>query len=102
MSVDISTMDAVELDALIARASQRRAQLLPAIPAAAPKHAYGEFNPAWWTFLNGENTVFQIRHSGLGWISFVIPLPERAQLLDLLSHHASFNRPAVNPASDLP
>lgn len=86
-------MDTVELDALIARASQQRRQLQPEIPREAPKHAHGEFDPAWQTFLDGENTILQFRHSGFGWLSFVIPPHERAHLLSLLVHHALVKQP---------
>lgn len=101
MAVDISKMDVVELDALIATAAQRRAQLEPEVPKEVPKHAYGEMDPRWNTFLDGETTILQFRHSGLGWITFGIPPNERVHLLTVLLRQALFKQPA-EPTKTLP
>jgi hypothetical protein len=90
MPVDISDLDVVELEALIARAVQRRAQLQPEVPREPPKHTYGESGLAWRTFLDGEMTVLQFRHPGWGWLTFGLPPNDRAHLLGLLLNQALF------------
>lgn len=85
---DMTTLTAAELDALIAAAAKERQKRADPHPPEAPKEFEATLNPAWFVFLAGENTVFQIRHAGHGWVSIAIPPPERAHLLSLFLHHA--------------
>jgi hypothetical protein len=85
---DVSSLSTAELDALIAAAVKERTKRPEPHPPAAPAEFDATFNPAWFVFLTGDNTVFQIRHAGHGWVSIVIPPPERAHLLSLFLHHA--------------
>jgi hypothetical protein len=98
--MDISLLSATELDQLIAKAALRRAALEPAHSIAAPKQAEAIVNPQWFTCLVDPGTLLQIRHPGLGWLSFVIPPNERAQLLGILLNQALY-RP-TGPTANLP
>jgi hypothetical protein len=86
--VDISKLTAAELDDLIAKAAERRAGLKPAVPNEPPQQAQAPIDPRWFCFMAEENTVLQFQHLGLGWISFLIPPHERANLLTLLLKQA--------------
>jgi hypothetical protein len=92
--LDMSRLTAAELDALIAAAARERTKRPEPHPQEAPKEFEATLNPAWYVFLAGENTVFQIRHAGHGWVSIAIPPPERAHLLSLFLHHALLAAPA--------
>jgi hypothetical protein len=99
-SVDFAAMDAVEIDALIARAARSRAQIEPKIPLQHPDHAREVFKPAWWTCLNGENTILQIRHPGMGWITNVLCPHDRAQLLGYLQKQSEIAAENLAKASE--
>lgn len=86
--IDISKLTAAELDELIAKAAARRAGLEPPISNEAPKQTQAPFDPRWVCYTSGENTVLQIQHLGLGWITVIIPPHERANLLTLLLRQA--------------
>lgn len=86
--VDLTGLSAHELDLLIAQASSRRSTLEPALPVEAPEDCPTVINPAWFTFPSDQGTVLRMRHPGLGWVSFLIPPGERAQLLGLLLNQA--------------
>lgn len=86
--IDIDGLAAEELDLLIAQASSRRATLAPALPVEAPDHCPTVSNPAWFTFPTEHGSVLRMRHPGLGWVSFLVPPNERAQLLNLLLNQA--------------
>jgi hypothetical protein len=64
--IDISQLEASELDELIAKAAARRATLEPAHSTEAPKQAEAIVNPQWFTCLVEPGTLFQVRHAGLG------------------------------------
>ena len=97
MQSDLSKLSAAELDALIAAAVKERTKRPDPHPQAAPKEFEATLNPAWFVFLAGENTIFQIRHAGHGWVSIAIPPAERAHLLSLFLHHALLSgRPREN------
>ena len=98
--MDVSSLSATELDALIAQFAKARIDKQPLPPTEAPKVTEAILNPAWYTMLVNEGTLFQIRHPGLGWMSFVIPAPERAHLMALLLQQAllSPHPPAASPA----
>jgi hypothetical protein len=85
---EVSGLSTAELDALIAAAAKERTKRPEPHPPQAPQEFDATFNPAWFVFLAGENTVFQFRHAGHGWVSIAIPPPERAHLLSLLLHHS--------------
>ena len=85
---DVSRLSTAELDALIAAAVKERTKRPELHPPQAPTEFDATFNPAWFVFLSGNNTVFQLRHLGHGWVSVLIPPAERAHLLSLFLHHA--------------
>jgi hypothetical protein len=86
--IDLSSFSADELDILITQAAAQRATLEPAHPAQAPEQVEAVVNPAWFTFSIEHGSVMRFRHPGLGWVSFLLPPPERAQLLCLLLNQA--------------
>ncbi|HXN15425.1 MAG TPA: hypothetical protein VN878_03555 [Usitatibacter sp.] len=98
---DIAKMTTAELDAFIAVAVKERTKRADPQPAEAPKEFEATLNPAWFVFLAGENTIFQLRHAGHGWVSVAIPPPERAHLMSLFLHHALLAPPAKG-AEQLP
>ena len=98
--MDISALSAPELDELIARAAARRATLEPSHATQAPKQAEAILNPPWFTCLVDSGTLLQVRHPGLGWLSFVIPPNERAQLLGIMLNQALY-RP-TGPTTNQP
>ena len=100
-SVDLTPFSASELDELIAKAAARRATLQPPPPLEAPKQAEAIVNPHWFTCLVEPGTLLQLRHPGLGWLSFVIGPNERAHLLGILLNQALV-RPADKSAKPPP
>jgi len=93
-TVEVTRMSTAELDALIAAAVKERTKRPEPHPPQAPAEFDATLNPAWFVFLAGGNTIFQIRHAGHGWVSIAIPPPERAHLLSLFLHHALVATPA--------
>jgi hypothetical protein len=55
--------------------------------------------------LHGEDSILELRHPGHGWVAFVIPQHERANIVSLLLHHALLPKtageqvPAPGPSS---
>ena len=87
--MDLSKMDAAELDDLIAKAAKSRAKLKPAVPNDPPKGPVNALNnPRWFSVLQGDITVLQVQHPGLGWITWLLPTEERANLLSVLLRQA--------------
>jgi hypothetical protein len=86
--IDLSKFTAAELDTLIVEVAKHRANMQPAPAAEHPKKAEAIINPAWYTGPVDVGTLFQIRHPGLGWLSFIIPHAERAHLLAVWLHQA--------------
>jgi hypothetical protein len=86
--LDMTKLTAAELDALISSAARERTKRPDPHPAQAPKEFEASLNPAWFVFLAGGNTIFQLRHAGHGWVSVAIPPPERAHLVSVFLHHA--------------
>jgi hypothetical protein len=82
----------------MAKAAERRAMLEPVHPYQAPSEADAIIDPAWYTGLVEPGTLFQVRHPGYGWLSFVIPPNERAQLLCAFLNQALFT-PQTNVAN---
>ena len=101
MAPNISSMSAEALDKHIAECLKHRATLKPEHPATAPQQVEALVNPAWFIAPVELGTVFQIRHPGAGWLAFVIPPAERAQLLSFLLQHALTPPPvsAVKPTA---
>ena len=90
--IDISTLSAAELDELIAGAAKLRQALKPAVALEPPQTSEATIDPAWRSMMHGDNTVLQLRHLGVGWVTVIIPPHERAILLTL------FLRQALSPA----
>ena len=89
MSIDISNFSVAELEALIERATKRRAELPPEVSQDWPKgEVQAIFDPRWAATNVPAGTLFQIRHPGHGWLNFVIASPTRALLVGVLMQHA--------------
>lgn len=76
MTIDISGLDATELEALIMRAAQRRTQLTPAVPIELPRYTYGKRDPRWVINAHDTEVRLHIRDSGIGWLTFLLPKTE--------------------------
>ncbi len=97
---DLSGLSAEELEEFIQRAAKLRAATEPYPRIDAPEAADAVVNPAWYTMLGEGGTLLQIRHPGIGWLSFVIPPAERAHLLSLLLQQALVDRaPGLAPVA---
>lgn len=98
IDVDVDVLTAAELDTLIARALERRAQLLPAHAVDAP---IGEISavmdPRWKLGMDGDRAVLQLLHPGAGWLAFLIPPAERVHLVRVL-----FEQCVAPPATGAP
>jgi hypothetical protein len=88
MAIDISKLNAAELDELIAEAAERRLDMKPYISYELPRSIGAIFDPRWVTHLHGENTILQLRHPGRGWVAFAFPPHEGAHLLSLFLRFA--------------
>jgi hypothetical protein len=99
---DLELLPTAELDALIADAVKARTKRNDPHPVEAPKQFDATFNPAWYAFLAGDNTVVQFKHLGHGWVSIAIPPRERANLASLLMHHSLLTPPKDMPATPNP
>jgi hypothetical protein len=89
MQIELSSLSAADLDALIEAATKRRATLNPPIPATNPQgeiQAIGD--PKWYLTAVPGGTLLQIRHPGHGWLNFHIPVVSRAYLLSFLLQQA--------------
>lgn len=89
MNFEIDDLTVDELDQLIEKAGTRRASLMPAHPMTPPEGrttAYAD--PRWVIKAEGTNTLLWVRHPGFGWLPFVIPPHERANMLTTLLHQA--------------
>lgn len=95
MQKPLCEMSATELDELIAEASKRRATLEPRVGNQPPETLDASMNPAWSISLVEQGSLFRIRHTGLGWMAFVIPPTERAILLSALLQQALIARPEI-------
>ena len=98
----ITALSTAELDALIALAGKERTRRSDPLPAQAPQQFDATFNPAWFVFLAGDNSVIQLRHAGFGWVSVMIPPAERAHLASLLMHHSLLRGLAIPSAQPVP
>ena len=84
----VGTLSAEDLDRLILAAAERRSSLQPSVPNQVPQSWSAAINPQWRVSLSLMGTLFQMRHPGYGWVSFVVPPAERASLIGLLTSHA--------------
>ena len=92
MRFNLMDLSAEELDELIGEAAKRRAELEPKVSTQPPDPWTAQGNPAWSVSLVEQGSLLRIRHTGLGWICFVIPAQERAVLLTALLQHALLAR----------
>ena len=104
-NIDLSQMSAEELDKLILDAARKRADMEPAVQNEHPESAEAIVNPSWYTEAVDIGALFQLRHPGLGWLTFVLPHAERAHLLSVWLHQSlTFNNEvlgSVKPASNV-
>ena len=76
MPIDISGLDATELEALIMRAAQRRSQLAPAVPKELPMYTCGIGDPLWFISIQDGQVRLHLRDPGTGWTTALLPLSE--------------------------
>jgi len=86
--IDLSSFSASDLDELIANASKLRQAILPPIALEPPQTSEATIDPAWRSLMHGVNTVLQLRHLGLGWVTVILPPHERANLLTVFLRQA--------------
>lgn len=98
MSIDISGLDATELEALIMRIAQRRAQLDPAVPNILPRYTYGQSNPQWFISTKDTELLLHLRDPGIGWMTFLLPSPEALNMGKVLVKCAEEIAPGSDPA----
>lgn len=100
-SIDLSRLTAPELDELIAGAAKLRQALQPPVPLEPPQTSEATIDPAWRSLAHGANTILQLRHLGLGWVTVILPPHERANLLSVFLRQA-LSIPAVPAAAANP
>ncbi|MEP6939638.1 MAG: hypothetical protein ABI846_07730 [Rudaea sp.] len=98
MDIDLSPLNAEQLDALIDAAAKRRAELAPAIALQPPPQCEAIVNPAWHTAPLPTGVLFMLRHPGFGWLGFALPHEHRVHLSTLWLHQ-SLLHPAQAAAS---
>ena len=86
--IDLSSLSATELDELITNAAKIRQALQPPVPLQPPETSEATVDTAWRSLMHGANTVLQLRHLGLGWVTVILPPHERASLLTLFLRQA--------------
>jgi hypothetical protein len=86
-------LHAQELDALLHKLAEMRAEVRPEVPYQLEKATMvAEVNPGWRTYpslhpsLNG--LTLNLRHSGYGWLGFVLPYKEAQNLAAWLHQNA--------------
>jgi len=87
--LDNQTQLTARIDQLIKVLAQKREAMEPAFPDRLPlvSHIEGINHPAWqWSVMGDGSMVLNIRHPGLGWLSFRMPNVDQFQenLLNLL------------------
>jgi hypothetical protein len=100
-SIDLSSLTAPELDELIASAAKLRQALQPPVPLDPPQTSEATIDPAWRSLAHGANTILQLRHLGLGWVTVILPPHERANLLSVFLRQA-LSTPAMPAAAANP
>jgi hypothetical protein len=103
-NIDLSSLSATELDELIANAAKLRQAAQPPVALEPPQTSEATIDPAWRSLMHGANTVLQLRHLGLGWVTVILPPHERANLLSVFLRQALSVSvaPATAPASSPP
>ena len=86
--IDISQLTAPQLDELIASAAKLRQALQPPVSLEPPQTSEATIDPAWRSLVHGANTILQLRHLGLGWVTVILPPHERANLLSVFLRQA--------------
>ena len=103
MQIDLTKLSSVELDELIVKAAQLRANMLPTVGFERPQTVEAINNPAWFCSPQKEGVLFQIKHHGFGWLAFLIPHAERVLLMSLLLQQSLIavnpNDAGINPAT---
>ncbi len=97
MNIDLSELDAAQLDALIAAAAKRRAELGPQSEQPPPQ-CEAVLNPAWHTSPLPNGVLMMLRHPGMGWLAFVLPHEHRVHLTSLWLHQSLLYKPAEESA----
>src|SRR5664279_1771130 len=92
MDIDLSTLNAEQLDALIAAAARRRAELAPVHAIQPPAQCEAIVNPAWHTAPIPSGVLFMLRHPGLGWLGFALAHEHRVHLSTLWLHQSLLHR----------
>jgi len=95
MDIDLSTLDAEQLDALIFAAAKRRGELAPAHPSQPPSQCEAIVNPAWHTAPMASGVLFMLRHPGFGWLGFALPHEHRVHLSTLWLHQSLLHQSAA-------
>ena len=99
---DISNFTAPELDELIASAAKLRQALQPPVALEPPQTSEATIDPAWRSLVHGVNTVLQLRHLGVGWVTVILPPHERANLLSVFLRQSLSMSLAPTPAAHPP
>jgi hypothetical protein len=94
MPIDLSELNAAELDELIAAAAKRRVELKPDHPMQPPEQCEATFSPAWHTSPLPQGALFILRHPAFGWLGFVLPHEHRVHLSMLWLHQSLLHKPA--------
>jgi len=100
-TIDLSSLSPAELDELIDKAAKIRQALQPPVSLEPPQTSEATVDPAWRSTMHGPNTVLQLRHLGLGWVTVILPPHERASLLALFLRQA-LAAPAGQPSGSPP
>ena len=103
-NIDLSSLSALELDELITSAAKLRQAMQPPVALEPPQTTEATIDPAWRSLTHGANTVLQLRHLGLGWVTVILPPHERANLLTVFLRQALSvsAAPATTPGSSPP
>lgn len=84
-------LDASDLDSVIEHLSALRAMMRPEVPKTPVRtHQYViEVDPCWHTEKHPlhDGAMLFLRHSGLGWTGFALPVESLAQMHQALSKH---------------
>ncbi|WP_321817088.1 MULTISPECIES: hypothetical protein [unclassified Paraburkholderia] len=100
MDGNAALFDAEELDGLIEELCRMRSTMRPGVPHTPSRtHQYVmEMNPSWYTERTPlfDGAALFLRHSGLGWACFALPVESLQKLADALYMHIRENR-AMQP-----
>jgi hypothetical protein len=100
--IDISHLTAPQLDELIASAAKLRQGMQPPVSLEPPQTSEATIDPAWRSLVHGANTILQLRHLGLGWVTVILPPHERANLLSVFLRQALSTSPVPAAAAQPP